>query len=167
MSTVQHQASTSDSSNPDFSTVNLSTRGSSTPDFSTINSSNPDFSTMNLELKSPGLKLGVKYSEVEVEVENSGVEMSTVQPQASAPDSSNPDFSTVNLSTPGSSTPDFSTMNPSNPDVSTTNLELKSPGLKLGVEYSEVENSGVEMSCNQPTAPAEDVGHDNPAHQTE
>ena len=100
-------------------------------------------------------------------VENSGVQMSTVQPQASTLDSSNPDFLTVNLSTPVSSTPDFSTMNSSNPDFSTMNLELKSSGLKIGLENSGDENFGVEMSCNQPTAPAEDVGHDNPAHQTE
>ena len=113
-----------------------------------MNSSNPDISNMNLQLK-----LGVK---------NSGVQMSNGQPQASTPDSSNPDFSTINLSTPVSSTPDFSTMNSSNPDFSTMNLELKRSELKTGLE-----NSGDEMSCNQPTAPAEDVGHDNPAHQTE
>ena len=58
-------------------------------------------------------------------------------------------------------------MNSSNPDFSTMNLELKSSGLKIGLENSGDENFGVEMSCNQPTAPAEDVGHDNPAHQTE
>ena len=129
------------------------------PKTSTPDSSNPDFSTINLSTQG-------STTPAEVEFKNSEVEMSTVQPQAS-PDSSNPDFSTINLSTPVSSTPDFSTINSSNPDFSTMNLELKSSGLKIELENSGDENFGVEMSCDQPTAPAEDVGHDNPAHQTE
>ena len=46
------QASTPDSSNPDFSTIILSTLVSSTP----------DFSTMNLEFKSQNMKIRVKMS---------------------------------------------------------------------------------------------------------
>jgi hypothetical protein len=37
-----------------------------TPNFSTINASTPDFSSMNLVLKTPGLKLGVEESVVEI-----------------------------------------------------------------------------------------------------